>query len=124
MTDTTDIKALREIAKKINHRLDVVMGALSPFNPDESAHWDCEKLICDLISQLEAERQRADDAESKLRSEVMKNLLTTDCMRKAHRKIAEMESEQVPVAYYANGVCYNTERAAIEAAGGIVKDGD
>ena len=57
------------------------------------------KMLKQHISLLEAERQRADAAEGELRSEVMKNLLTTDCMRKAHRKIAEMEGEQEPIAY-------------------------
>ncbi|MFS7306560.1 hypothetical protein [Rahnella inusitata] len=99
MTDTTDIKALREIAKKINHRLDVVMGALSPFNPDESAHWDCEKLICDLISQLEAERQRAAGSEEELHKALHREKAAERKLLAAQEEIAALKGEQVPVAW-------------------------
>ncbi|MFS7308038.1 hypothetical protein [Rahnella inusitata] len=75
-------------------------GFIDPLECDNAnLVWNVQQLkIINLTSQLEAERQRADVAEGELRSEVMKNLLATDCMRKAHRKIAEMEGEQVPVA--------------------------
>lgn len=81
MTDTTDIKTLREKFETLSQIGDFYYFAK------------------DLLDQLEAECQRADVAEGKLRSEVTKSLLTTDCMRKAYRKIAEMEGEQEPIAY-------------------------
>ncbi len=74
-------------------------------------------------AELEVERQRADDAESKLRSEKLVHLVTKDAMRKAHRRVVELEGDQVPVSaeFFADGKWWpfsNAEHKANTLAAG------
>lgn len=110
MTDTTDTAALREQAETAK-----ACGGIFAISGEKALS---------LLDHLEAERQRANALQTE-RDEFRRRLkLERSILEDADKEIAKLKGEQVTVAYYANGVCYNTERAAIEAAGGIVKDGE
>lgn len=92
MTDTTDVKALRE--RMMQHREAALTGNTPSFE-------DCELLVCDLLraltlsnKQLEAERQRVDELK-----------INWDAAKKSIQfyksEIADLKGDQVPVAYTA-----------------------
>jgi len=121
MTDTTDIKALREAATKYTKSLEAHIK--TPLDPDlvrdmDSAFWELTDLIgnnelsivINLLDQLEAERQRAD-----------------------HNKVMQLAAEDVSASalrdWSSEGIklhAANEEikrlKAAIEAAGGGVDE--
>jgi len=78
MTDTPDIKALREQWETLNERLDL------------------DIFITTVLTALEAERQRADAAEMAAKS--YKNIAEVGC-----REIAALKGDQVPVAFTGSG---------------------
>lgn len=104
MTDTTDIKALREAYKGVekhahsmrgNPREYQVMTGLCPVNVIEMQ----AQRIVDLLDQLEAERQRADDAHkygSERDAENESLMLTVGRLRV---EIAALKGDQVPVGF-------------------------
>lgn len=104
MTDTTDIKALRELLCHEDLESDYHIGVTVT----------TLRLLLSKADQLEVERQRTDKAN--LTCSDLLRTATDEAMRanKAEAEIAELKGDQVPVAYYANGGYYNTERAALK----------
>lgn len=116
MTDTTDIKALRDAATKYAKSLEAHIR--TPLDHDlvramDSACWELTDLIgnnelsvvINLLDKLEAERQRADD-EAALnkhldlairQNEGINNNLRRRAVR-AEAEIAALKGDQVPVA--------------------------
>lgn len=167
MTDTTDIKALREHNRHIVAHLTrsnprrplstaevltlesakLVVAALSVRDGlpdvDHSEYWFEQegKLLFDgalfnsrvemfISSQLEAERQRADEDG---RKNVFLYMAMKQRAEKAEARVKELErqkpvvllpvAEDYPIAWSAASVLADV-KAAIKAAGGIVKDGE
>lgn len=97
MTDTTDIKALRE--RMMQQREAALTGNAPSFE-------DCELLACDLLraltisnKQLEAERQRADDADARIFVLEKGEKYWFEEFKKAVVELAVLEGDQVPVEY-------------------------
>lgn len=101
MTDTTDVKALRE--RMMQHREAALTGNTPSFE-------DCELLVCDLLraltlsnKQLEAERQRADDADARIVELEKGEKYWFEEFKKAEAEIAALKGDQVPVAFTGSG---------------------
>lgn len=119
MTDTTDVKALRE--RMMQQREAALTGNTPSFE-------DCELLVCDLLraltlsnKQLEAERQRSDavpDHVITIVNQQTEILELTERAEKAEARVKELKGDQVPYGYV---VRHHHEP---EGTGSMIKAGD
>lgn len=131
MTDTTDIAAL---LNKFGNKLPTPEQARERFtdllNSPHGTSWFLAPHAIALLDALEAERQRGDEDG---RKNVFLYMAMKQRAEKAEARVKELErqkpvvllpvAEDYPIAWSAASVLADV-KAAIESAGGIVKDGE